>query len=71
VLVVLIGGANRFEKSIRKKNNKRGEKGAKMLKNRPKLGEKNSIYIVLTEKVLIFAGPKMGKRELKFNKTKD
>ena len=73
-----IGKANGFQKTIRKKNCKLGGKWAKMLKNRPKTGEKIAIYIVEKKKCRIFAGPKMGKRdvpfgkrELMFNKTKD
>ena len=75
---MLIGDTNSFVKTIRKKNGYLGQKGAKMLKNQPKRGEKNPIYIVETKKCRIFARPKngkrdvpYGKRELMFNKTKD
>ena len=70
VKLMLIGGVNSFEKTIRKKNGYLGQKGAKMLKNQPKRGEKNPIYIVETKICRIFARPKNGKRDVPYGNTR-
>jgi len=69
-LVLLISKANGFAKTIRKKNLPKGQKRAKMLKNRSKRGQKNAIYIVETKKSRIFARPKNGKRDVPYGNTR-